>query len=159
MNPGPGPTSSARSKQVDFDIITQNCRGLTDQKKAIQVLRLHQRTRRSATISCLQETHYIDRFAIDNAFNGKAVIYYGDRNGKGVVILVPYRFDIQKSAISGEGRWAIVTIRNRSCQEAQVVIVATLYAPNCLREALPFYQQFLKIWMTSVRLYSKSDSI
>ena len=97
IEPNPGPVNPVDDSYKGFDLVSQNCRGLTDRNKLIKVLRqIYPSARRSisTTIACLQETHRVDKFAINNFFKGKAVIDDGERNQKGVCILVPESFEV-----------------------------------------------------------------
>ena len=142
-NPGPAPCVAEK-----FRLLSQNCRGLTDRDKLIKLIRkIYPRSTTSKsvaghTISCLQETHRIDMFAVDNLFKGKVVNDDGERNQRGVCILVPEAYKIVSSIVSGVGRWAIATIRPTSTQSVDSIVVATLYAPNCHRESHIFFQDF-----------------
>ena len=145
QNPGPFPAVGNRegSPLESFNILTQNCRGLTDRNKLIKLLRkMYPRSKviGSQTIACLQEIHRIDRFAVTNCFDGSCVIDDGERNQKGVCILVPEFLEIVNSVVSGVGRWAIATIQPKAQLSPHKLIIATVYAPNCHRESINFYQ-------------------
>ena len=142
LNPGPG--SHAGGK---FGVLSQNCRGLTDRSKLIRLLRKIYPCRLSSNnnndvIACLQETHRIDKFAVDNMFDGSIVNDEGERNQRGVCILVPESYEVVQSNVSGNGRWAIAIIRQKASQSSEKIVVATVYAPNCHREAHIFFQDF-----------------
>ena len=79
-NPGPGLT-----------VTSQNCRGLSDPKKLLRILNLLDKSTKidGKNIVCLQETHVLDSFTLDNHYAGSAVIDNGERNQKGTAILVP----------------------------------------------------------------------
>ena len=142
QNPGP--------INKEFRLLSQNCRGLTDRKKLIRLLRQvypnsrGSRGSSSLTIACLQETHKVDRFAIANCFKGQAVIDDGERNQRGACILVPESFEVCSSHTSGFGRWAIAVVKPKSSIPGSdhKHVIATIYAPNCHREAIVFYQEF-----------------
>ena len=145
LNPGPA-LHDVNEHRVDFHLLSQNCRGLTDRKKIIKLLKqVYPTTKkvcRSPIVSCFQETHVIDRFAIDNFFKGQAVIDDGERNQRGVCILVPEEFEVCESLTSGIGRWVIVVIKPKLTASTHRFVFAALYAPNCHREARAFYQEF-----------------
>ena len=153
-NPGPAIASSAvgASPLGGFRVLSQNCRGLSERKKLIRILQKIYPSRRStnATIACLQETHCVDRFAIDNYFRGKAIVNDGERNQRGVCILVPDSFEVCSSIACGAGRWIIVTVRQNCSQSNsnsdRKYLIANIYAPNCHREGVGFYQDFLTAW-------------
>ena len=114
LNPGPVP-----EEEPGFALRSQNCRGLTDRNKLFKLLRqMYPPSKPSslATISCLQETHCIDKFVLDHYFKGSSVIDNGERNQRGVCILVPDAFEICSSVISGAGRWGIAVIKAKSIQ-------------------------------------------
>ena len=143
FNPALGPIRAGVCES--FKIISQNCRGLTDRKKLMQVLRKMFPVKNklaSRSVACLQESHKIDRFTIRNYFKGKAVIDDGERNQRGVCILIPENFEVCSSSISGLGRWAIAVIKDRHANLSQKLVVANVYGPNCHREAIAFYQEF-----------------
>ena len=85
LNPGPG------TDYPDFRVISQNCRGLTDCRKTCRLVKKLSASNagHSPAIACLQETHCINRFALDNLFKGTYVVDDGERNQKGVSILIP----------------------------------------------------------------------
>ena len=134
----PGPEAAAK-----LDLLSQNCRGLSDRKKLIRIVKkIYPSTRKSAhrVIACLQETHKLDKFVLRNLYRGVSVIDDGTRNQRGVCILIPESFDLDGSRVSGVGRWAIATVK---CKEVgKSFIVATIYAPNCHREGQPFFHEF-----------------
>ena len=140
-NPGPAPAVT-----TSFRIISQNCRGLTDKHKLMKVLKKLYPVKSSSAcsdpiVACLQETHCLDKYVINYQYRGKAVIDDGERNRKGSCILVPESFDLCGSRVSGSGRWSIAVVR--PVQELHKYIIANIYAPNCHREALGCYQDFL----------------
>ena len=143
IEPNPGPDNES---QVDFCLLSQNCRGLTDRQKVIRLLRKiypgMAKSKRISTIACLQETHTIDRFAVDAFFKGHSIIDDGERNQRGVCILVPDAFEISDSLTSGYGRWAIAVAKPKLLVTSHRVVIASIYAPNCHREARTFYQEF-----------------
>ena len=94
-------------------------------------------------ILCLQETHQINRFALDNHFQGKFVIDDGERDQRGTAILVSEQFEVMMSRTSGIGRWSLAVIREAGDVE-QLVVVASVYAPNCHREASTFFEGFFE---------------
>ena len=145
VNPGPE-SALDRAPPGGFRILSQNCRGLTDRKKLIKLLRKIYPNRKSASggsiISCLQETHRIDKFAVDNYFNGLAIVDNGERHQRGVCLLIPDLFEVCSSTISGIGRWIIAVVKVKGDKSPQKLVVANIYAPNCHREALDFYQEF-----------------
>ena len=141
LNPGPRQGVSGSL----FSILSQNCRGLTDRNKLINLLRKifpRSKPQGSYPIACLQEVHKIDKFVVENCLDGGIVLDNGERNQRGVCILVPRTFEIIHSVVSGVGRWAIATIRPKSQMSLHQVVVATVYAPNCHREAANFFQDF-----------------
>ena len=137
-NPGP------------FQIVSQNCRGLTDRIKLRKVFRSiypANRTRVNLNlVACLQETHSIDVFSASIVFNGKIIADNGERNQRGVCILVPDGFEVCSQEVSGIGRWAIAVIKQNvdlgTISSPRKVVVASIYAPNCHRESLGFFQEF-----------------
>ena len=82
LNPGP------ITVYPDFRVISQNCRGLTDCRKTCRLMKKLSAsgTGHSPAIACLQETHCINRFALDNLYKGTYVVDDGERNQKGVSI-------------------------------------------------------------------------
>ena len=94
------------------------------------------------TVACLQETHHINRFAIDNLFKGTLVNDDGDRNQKGVCILIPEGFEVFETRTSGLGRWAIAVIQLRDSNSLRRIVVATIYAPNDHNESKVTFQDF-----------------
>ena len=112
-NPGPNPLATRDGEVV---VTTQNCRGLTDPLKLTSLLRKAYCTPRQARILCLQETHHLNQFILDNQFQGRSVVDNGERASKGTAILVPTGFTICMSKISGNGRWAMVAIKDQSDQ-------------------------------------------
>ena len=127
-NPGPDPQVAG-----SYKVISQNCRGLTDPVKFISLLRKVHNKSHKATILCLQETHQLNRFALDNHFKGSAVVDNGDRASRGTAILVPEQFEVCMSRVSGEGRWSLAAIKDKlDCNENNnpVSVIASVYAPN-----------------------------
>ena len=108
-NPGPGSVIHIKS---------QNCRGLSECKKAISLLRklFPSNTNRvkEPLIACLQETHVLNEFALDNYFQGAAIVDNGERNQRGVCILISDSFELCESETSGIGRWAIAVIKTKA---------------------------------------------
>ena len=139
LNPGP------RADYPDFRVISQNCRGLTDCRKTCCLVKKLSASRagHSPVFACLQETHCINRFALNNLHKGTHVIDDGERNQKGVSILVPEEFQICDSLTSGLGRWAIGVVQAKNSTSASRVVIATVYAPNCHRESKLMFQDFL----------------
>ena len=142
IEPNPGPSS--------VTVTSQNCRGLTDPNKLISLLRRAYPRSNESRILCLQETHYLNRFALDNHFKGGSVVDNGERGSNGTAILVPEQFDICLSRVSGNGRWALAAIRD--CTRANdadsnpIVVVASIYAPNCHRVSLEFFESFFDVF-------------
>ena len=89
-NPGPG----ARTK---VELVSQNCRGLSDATNLISLLRKSYNSPHSSKILCLQETHQINRFALDNHFKGSFVLDNGERDQRGTAILIPELYEISMS--------------------------------------------------------------
>ena len=139
LNPGP------RADYPDFRVISQNCRGLTDCRKTCCLVKKLSASRagHSPVFACLQETHCINRFALNNLHKGTHVIDDGERNQKGVSILIPEEFQICDSLTSGVGRWAIGVVQAKNSTSASRVVIATVYAPNCHRESKLMFQDFL----------------
>ena len=139
LNPGPDV-----SELPEFGVLTQNCRGLTDCRKTCRLVKRLNRlgAKASPNIVCLQETHCVNRFALDNLFEGSYVIDDGERNQRGVAILIPKLFQLSHSVISGLGRWAIAALNTGGTEQPHVVVVATVYAPNCHRESKVMWQDF-----------------
>ena len=114
-NPGPFHAySSATKSRAGITITTQNCRGLTDPAKLISLLRKAYSNPKQGNILCLQETHQLNRFALDNHFKGDSVVDNGERDQRGTAILVSEQFKICMSRISGDGRWALAAIRDQT---------------------------------------------
>ena len=146
IEPNPGPNSRALSScNRNLLLISQNCRGLIDPVKFISLLRKAYDKPNSPRILCLQETHQLNRFALDNHFHGSAVVDNGDRDSRGTAILVPAQFDICMSRVSGNGRWSLAAIKDRLSDPGDanpVTVIASIYAPNCHRASVPFFEQF-----------------
>ena len=140
-NPGP---VTPLTEFPPFTTITQNCRGLTEYRKACKFIKCLNRSivSQTSTIACLQETHCTNRFALDNLFKGTYVTDDGERNQRGVAILIPEVFQLCQSRVSGLGRWAIVSLKVANSQAQYRLVVATIYAPNCHREAKVMFQDF-----------------
>ena len=148
-NPGPQITgqlnlqTSSGSRQ-NLLVTSQNCRGLTDPVKFISLIRKAHDRPNISKILCLQETHQLNRFALDNHFQGSAVVDNGERDSKGTAILVPSQFDICMSRVSGIGRWSLAAVKDRlnhNADDNPVTVIASIYAPNCHRASLPFFEQ------------------
>ena len=142
IEPNPGP-------HVDpgFSVLSQNCRGLTDRNKLFKIMRkIYPSKSRSLSsdIACLQETHHIDRYAISQFFKGSAVIDDGERNQRGVCTLVPEMFEVCSSVTSGIGRWIITVVKAKAPQVSSKLVVVNLYAPNCHRQSVGFYQDLFR---------------
>ena len=132
-NPGPGLT-----------VTSQNCRGLSDPKKLLRILNLLDKSTKidGKNIVCLQETHVLDSFTLDNHYTGSAVIDNGERNQKGTAILVPTGCRVRSSKISGNGRWAMAFVELPTGEGAnELHLVVSVYAPNCHRESSTFFQE------------------
>ena len=152
-NPGPFPDPNAATfKSSTYDgnrngssIITQNCRGLTEPAKLTALLKKSFGNPNHAKVLCLQETHQINRFALDNHHRGESVVDNGERGQRGTAILVSEHFKIHLSRTSGNGRWAIAAISDKSSGagvDLRPIVVATIYAPNCHREAVSYFERF-----------------
>ena len=141
----PGPDSAGHPDFPEFGIISQNCRGLTDCKKSCRLVRkLNSHKNKSVpVIACLQETHCINRFALDNLYSGSYLADDGERNQRGVAILIPDAFELCEHSISGMGRWAIAAIKLKSSNSSYKLVVATIYAPNCHNESNVMFQDFM----------------
>ena len=144
VEPNPGPKAQGSLNSGDGVVVTtQNCRGLTDSLKLSALLKKAYEKPNPAKILCLQETHCINRYILDNQFQGNCVIDNGDRASKGTAILVPTPLTICMSRISGSGRWALAAIKNQlDLSDDHVMVVASLYAPNCHRTAVDFFDSF-----------------
>ena len=142
QNPGPAPQAGSSGPSI----LSQNWRGVTDRKKLLRILKKIYPSRQSSgkVIACLQETHCIDQFSIDNCFNGQAIVDNGQRNQKGVCILVPDSYEVCSSTVSGIGRWAIGVVKSKDPSKDMKYVTSTVYAPNCHREALVFFQEFFR---------------
>ena len=139
LNPGPV------REEEGFRLKSQNCRGLTDRNKLFRLLkRLYpnkgSRPCTGPSIACLQETHSLDTFTLDNYFKGTAIVDNGLRNQRGVCILIPESFEVCSASTSGVGRWCITVIKAKNVQLLKKYVIVNLYAPNCHREATAFYQ-------------------
>ena len=147
IEPNPGPDPIPVVDEEELSVLSQNCRGLTDRNKLIKFLKQLDVDKRQSknTIACLQETHCIDQFATDNFYNGVVVLDNGERNQKGVGILVPEVFEVCQSRVSGVGRFAIAVIKSKKALASKKYVVANIYAPNCHREATVFFQDFLHV--------------
>ena len=114
IEPNPGPENDKNSN--GFSLLSQNCRGLTDKKKLAKLLKsiypLSRRLLNKFTIACLQETHLMDRFTTSIWHRGEIVVDNGERNQKGVCILLPDSYQLCYSKISGLGRWAIAAFQD-----------------------------------------------
>ena len=148
-NPGPQITgqlnlqTSSGSRQ-NLLVTSQNCRGLTDPVKFISLIRKAHDRPNISKILCLQETHQLNRFALDNHFQGSAVVDNGERDSKGTAMLVPSQFEICMSRVSGIGRWSLAAVKDRlnhNADDNPVTVIASIYAPNCHRASLPFFEQ------------------
>ena len=148
IEPNPGPVDqNSSANDVCATIISQNCRGLTDPSKVISLLKKAYSRPNQAKILCLQETHHLDRFTLDNHFQGSCVVDNGERDRKGTAILVPEQFTICLSRISGRGRWALAAIKDRANDGFfgdKLVVIASIYAPNCHRASLEFFDEFFE---------------
>ena len=148
VNPGP-----LQLDGTNFSLISQNCIGLTDRTKLANIIRklYHSKSKcpisgsnsANIKIACLQETHKVDRYALTCLFKGEAVIDDGERNQRGVCILVPEEFELCGSQLSGRGRWAIATIKDKHSVNAKKLVIVNVYAPNCHREAFGFFQDIV----------------
>ena len=138
IEPNPGPPRDG------ITVTTQNCRGLTNPSKLISLLRKAYSSSNHEKILCLQETHYLNRFALDNYFQGSSVVDNGERGQRGTAILVPKQFNVSKSRVSGQGRWALAAI-NDQLQSDRPVVIASIYAPNCHRESLHYFENFFEV--------------
>ena len=141
----PGPPGVVGQERECFQLLSQNCRGLTDRSKLIRLLRKIYSPQRkgSVTIACLQEIHKVDNFAIKNLFNGTAIMDEGDRNQRGVCILVPEGFEVCGSRSSGIGRWIIAVLKIKDLDN-QKLVLSNIYAPNDHRESVGFYREFFR---------------
>ena len=143
-NPGPLPPDLF----PDMIVKSQNCRGLTDCRKTINLLKRLYPSKVSVSssptvISCLQETHVINNFALSQFFKGTAIIDNGERNQKGVCVLIPEGLRVLESRVSGIGRWAIAAV-SASKDSTLCMLVASIYAPNGHREARMFFQDLFQ---------------
>ena len=138
LNPGPSGASAC------IRVLSQNCRGLTECRKTSQLIKTiyKKAAGKSQPISCFQETHQINRFVLDNLFDGSYVVDDGERNQRGDSILIPEKYKIYDSVISGLGRWAIVAVQEKSTDLAELLVVANIYAPNCHRDSKTMFQDF-----------------
>ena len=140
LNPGPRDELT-----FEFGLVSQNCRGLTDQRKLANILRslyaFKGRSENKVRIACLQETHQIDGFTANLWFIGKVLSDDGERNQRGVCILIPEGFELRQSKVSGMGRWAIAVVSPKGSGLSRSLVVVNVYAPNCHREAIGFFQE------------------
>ena len=130
-------------ESLSFQVLSQNCRGLTDRDKLIRLVRkIYPRKPSShiSTVSRLQETHLMDKFTLSNSFQGAFVIDDGERSQRGTCILVPASFEICGSSTNGIGSWIIAVVKSKA--SLQKFVITNIYAPNCHREASNFYQDF-----------------
>ena len=139
-NPGP-------EEEAAFKIRSQNCRGLTDRNKLFKMLRKlypNSQSNLVPSIACLQETHCLDQFVLDHYFKGTAIVDNGERNQRGVCILVPDSFEVCSSHTSGVGRWGIAVIRTKDPRSLKKLVIVNIYGPNCHREAVRFFQDLFQ---------------
>jgi exonuclease III len=136
IEPNPGHTDNGHA---NYCIITQNCRGLTDKKKATNLLRKLQ-LGSQCKIACLQETHVIDPFVVQNFASGRIVLDNGERNQRGTAIVIPSQFSVTHSKVSGVGRWALAACNHT--RSGWKLVIASVYAPNDHHESVVFFQNF-----------------
>lgn len=140
IEPNPGPDLATNFPE--FSVISQNCRGLTNCKKVCRMVKKLNLSKAPLTVACLQETHCINKFALNNLYKGTYVVDDGDRNQRGVSILIPEGLELCESRTSGLGRWAIAAIKPTSSVQSYKTLVASVYAPNCHRESKIFFEDF-----------------
>ena len=132
-----------------FRLCSQNCRGLTDRSKLSKLLRNMFPQNRSnlsnmPSITCLQETHRIDRFVLDHYFKGSAIVDDGERNQRGTCILIPDHYEVCSHTTSGVGRWGIAVVKEKDPRCQKKLVIVNVYGPNCHREAVRFYQDLFE---------------
>ena len=140
IEPNPGPDLTANFPE--FSVISQNCRGLTNCKKVCRMVKKLNSSKAPLTVACLQETHCINKFALNNLYKGSYVVDDGDRNQRGVSILIPEGLELCESRTSGLGRWAIAAIKPTSSVQSYKTLVVSVYAPNCHRESKTVFEDF-----------------
>jgi exonuclease III len=131
IEPNPGPIQSNPS----ISIISQNCRGLTDVKKAIKSINALKKVvteaKTAQSIILLQECHEINSERLGKITNKQIISANGTRSSSGVAICLDEESVLVQNSIykDPDGRFLICAIYNPE-NEKLVTVIGNIYAPN-----------------------------
>jgi len=143
-NQAPTPTGKERDNECkgDFNLITQNVRGLREKKKRIKVF--ENLKKKKAGIALLQEAHCTKEIETlwKSEWGGDIVFSHGASNSTGVMILFPSGFDItiNKTFTDNTGRFIILSV---TIQDSKYLLY-NVYAPNTKNEHKIFLEELKK---------------
>ena len=130
------PTPTRKERDIackgDFNLITQNVRGLREKKKRIKVFEYLKN--KKAGIALVQEAHCTKEIETlwKNEWGGDIVFSHGTSKSTGVMILIPDGFDItiNKTFTDNAGRIIILSV---TIQDSKYLLY-NVYAPNSKNE-------------------------
>ena len=138
MNPGP---PGATSEIVTMTLVTQNCRGIADERKLKHLMNNCYKIGRTTTdyIIALQETLITDDHKLKYGWRGTHIFTPGSGHGRGCITLLPNHIQPDPNTITHLGQRGHIfkaTINQNSA------VVANLYAPTGQsREKIDFFNK------------------
>jgi exonuclease III len=169
VEPNPGPFKQGK-KETFLSIISQNCRGLTDIKKAIRSInainKLIDQVKPTTRVVLLQECHEINTLHLEKLTRMQIIAANGTRNQAGVAICLDESTNIIKDSIIRDpnGRFVICAITSMEDQNTAIVIT-NVYAPNNHDTSINFFHDVvdninhLMFELQVVGLYSNYEMI
>jgi exonuclease III len=143
VEPNPGPFNLGKNS-TSLSIISQNCRGLTDNKKAIRSIdainKIIDLVKPSARVVLLQECHEINTPLLEKITKMQIIASNGTRNQAGVAICLDENINIIKDSVIRDpnGRFAICAITSMDDQNT-AIIITNVYAPNNHNASIDFF--------------------
>lgn len=169
VEPNPGPPDQGKNL-TSLSIISQNCRGLTDIKKAIKSIhsinKLIDQFKPSSRVVLLQECHVINTSTLEKLCKMQIITSNGTRNQAGVAICLDESTNVIKDSIIRDpnGRYVICAITSKDDRNT-AIIITNVYAPNNHNSSINFFHDVvdnlnhLRFELEVAGLYSKYEMI
>ena len=144
-NPGPRDTESRTPATSESEnkliLVTQNCRGITEQNKCKHLLDNCYKLGRKAKnfVIALQETMITNDGSIKYSWRGNHIFMAGTGHGRGCITLLPAHIQPEPNSIVHLGERGHIF---KAIIEEAYVVVANIYAPTAQgREKVDFFRQ------------------
>ena len=132
VHPHPGPTHN------NINFLTYNCRGMREKNKMKRLLRKLSSQVEKNCIIALQETHNIDEKLFEMCWKYSHIRNCTMSNKRGVILLFHNEFKVNNFVLDKDERFIIADLQNANTN----IIVANVYYPNAVKEALEFSESF-----------------